>query len=193
MRNKYLYITFFLITSCDTVEAPTKIEQPNKTSFSEKDDINFDSNAFFVIDSINSNDSLRVYDYQNLTAWGGLTLKYLNGKLQSIETIQNAELGFTKKSFLIDNYEIIKVTYDGHHAEWEKYQEKYPEEEFEWNPSKMTYLDTSFFVDYTLNTNSKSNLEKELKQEGKQIIQFIKEENINPDNFKTTNKRKQHQ
>lgn len=99
----------------------------------------------------------------------------MNDTLQTIETIENAELGFTKKIYSIDEDKIISIKYVGHHAEWGKYQEKYPKEEYEWNPSKMTYFDTSFTVNYALDTTTKSDLSNELKQNGKELIKFIKE------------------
>lgn len=184
MRNKYIYIVLLLITGCNTNTKPTSVPQSQETSTVQKEDRNYDANDFFVLDTINSNDSMKVYEYQNLTSWGGLTLKYVNDKLQTIETIQNAELGFTKKIYSIDADSVIGVSYVGHHAKWGAYDEKYPEKDYEWDPSKMTYFDTSFTINYTSDTYKKSNSSKKIKLDGKRIIKFLKEENINAVNLK---------
>jgi hypothetical protein len=121
-------------------------------------------------------DKLEIYNYPNLTAWGGLILKSFEGELKIIEATHNAELGFTKRIYYLEKNKIHKIEYIGHSAEWAKYEKDYPSDEYEWNPDKMTYSDTTFIIDASNDVDIKTH--EKLKQEGIEIIEFIKKEKI---------------
>jgi hypothetical protein len=121
-------------------------------------------------------DNFEIYNYPNLTAWGGLILKSFQGELKIIEATQNAELGFIKRIYYLQKNKIQKIEYIGHSAKWGKYEEDYPSDEYEWNPEKMTYSDTTFVIEASNDIDIKTH--EKLKQEGIEIIEFIKKEKI---------------
>ncbi|WP_341906647.1 hypothetical protein [Fluviicola taffensis] len=126
--------------------------------------------------------NLTTYSYPNLTIWGGLTLKYDANNLRIIEAKQNAELGFRKKEYYIEDGDIVKVEYVIHQADWGAYEEKYGKEDFD--ESKMTYSDRNITYSlYDIQTKKSDELEQ-LLSTGKQILNFIKTEKIDAYNTK---------
>ena len=127
-----------------------------------------------------SHDNLRTYAYPNLTAWGGLKLKYDKNELRVIEARQNAELGFRKKVYYLEHGEIEKIEYVIHQANWGAYEEKYGKEDFD--ESKMTYSDRKvIYNSHDFQTNKTDELEQ-LLSSGKQILNFIKTEKLDTAN-----------
>lgn len=186
MKYKFtIALVGLLLTACidskkqanDSLSSNQTLLESNKKQDSYKDSIT--SKQKELISLIHKND-LEIYDYPNLTVWGGLSIKSVDGELKVIEAIQNAELGFTKKIYYLQNEKIYRIEYIGHHAVWGKYKENYPSDKFDWNPKKMTYFDTSFVFE----TKNDTNVEKHNKLilEGKKIIEFIKNEKIEATN-----------
>ncbi len=129
-----------------------------------------------------SNDNLKTYAYPNLTAWGGLTLKYDKNELRIIEARQNAELGFRKKEYYLEHGEIEKIEFIIHQANWGAYEEKYGNEDFD--ESKMTYSDRKVtYNSHDIQTKKTDELEK-LLSSGKQILNFIKTEKLDTANMR---------
>jgi hypothetical protein len=166
-----LIITFLLQSCADTNPNSTNVDLYDTSQITIEEPIS----------TIISKDSLQTFQYPNLTAWGGLKLQSLHGQLKRVETIQNAELGYTKKIFYIEYNELYKVYYEGHHAEWVRYEESYPPDQYEWNPDKMTYSDTSFTIEFKNKRSITFNNTETLKQEGLDLLKFIKDEKIGAD------------
>ena len=119
-----------------------------------------------------SHENLKTYAYPNLTVWGGLKLKYDKNELKVIEARQNAELGFIKKIYYLEQGEIEKIEYVIHQANWGAYEEKYGKENFD--ESKMTFSDRKvIYNSHDIQTNKTDELEQ-LLSSGKQILNFIK-------------------
>ncbi len=180
----YLLIITFSLLGCGDLERNSKSVKSKDISISSKKEI---QNCIDTVTKNNpqlilSKDSMQIYNYPNLTVWGGLSLKSINGKLKIVEATHRAELGFKKRVFHINDNEIQKIEYIGHHAEWSKYNENYPSEKYEWNTEKMTYSDTSFIVDLINKTNLEFIESEELIQEGLEILDFIKKEEITTGN-----------
>jgi hypothetical protein len=129
-----------------------------------------------------SNDNLKKYAYPNLTAWGGLSLKYDKNELRIIEARQNAELGFREKEYYLENGEIVKIVFISHQANWGEYEEKYGKEDFD--ESKITYSDRKvIYNSHDIQTIKTDELEQ-LLSTGKQILNFIKTEKLHTANTK---------
>ena len=120
---------------------------------------------------------LREYFYPNLTAWGGLTLMYDEKDLKIIEAINNAEFGFRKVIYYIEDGSIKQIEYEIHDANWNEYDNSK-----DFDESRMTYTDRKVIYDY--NDIKTSQLEglKRLIKEGIQILNFIKVEKIDISN-----------
>lgn len=101
------------------------------------------------IDAQKTKNKLEKVSYPNKTLWGGLHGYYLDRKLVLIEASDKAELGFASRTFYINEYNFVKIIYREHFAEWGKYDEKYPSDEFEFDASKMTYSDTLYSITLT--------------------------------------------
>jgi len=108
---------------------------------------------------VNSVDKLRAENklvkifYPNMSGCGGgVDGYYLNKNLVLIDATYNAELGFSSRTIYIDLDKFLKVIYREHFAEWGKYEEKYPHDKFEDDPSKMTYTDTVYSITLTTPT-----------------------------------------
>jgi hypothetical protein len=119
-----------------------------------------ESEIMMQVDKIDSikRDSGFVYTfYPNMSACGGAVEGYFqNGTLSLIESTYNAELGYSSKIVYYKDDSIIRIVYHEHHADWETYDNNYPNDQYKWNPSKMTYTDER----YTLNFADKPILYK---------------------------------
>lgn len=105
------------------------------------------------IDSLKNQNKLEKLSYPNMSACGGgLDGYYLNKKLVLIDATYKAELGFSSKKYYIDQGEFVEIIYREYFAEWEKYEQKYPSEKFEFDESKMTYTDTIYTISFTTPT-----------------------------------------
>gem|GEM_PF-1923587 len=99
------------------------------------------------IEQLKAENKLVKVSYPNMSSCGGgVDGYYLNKKLVLIDATYGAELGFSSKIMYLDQDKFLKVIYREHFAEWEKYARKYPSEEQEFDPSKMTYSDTVYTI-----------------------------------------------
>lgn len=105
------------------------------------------------VDKLRTENKLVKISYPNMSVCGGgLDGYYLNKNLVLIDATYRAELGFSSRTFYIDQDKILKVIYQEHFAEWGKYNQRYPAEKFEYDPTKMTYTDTVYSVVITNRT-----------------------------------------
>ena len=105
------------------------------------------------VDKLKAENKLVKISYPNMSGCGGgVDGYYLNKNLVLIDATYNAELGFSSRTIYIDQDKFLKVIYRKHFAEWEKYEEKYPHDKFEYDPTKMTYTDTVYSMALTTPT-----------------------------------------
>lgn len=99
------------------------------------------------IDQWKTENKLVKISYPNMSACGGgVDGYYLNQKLVLIDSRYNAELGFTTKTYYLDQDKFLKIVHNQHFAEWGKYEQNYPPDKFEYDASKMTYTDTTYSI-----------------------------------------------
>jgi hypothetical protein len=99
------------------------------------------------IDKLRAGNKLVKVFYPNMSfCGGGLYGYYLNKKLVLVDATYQAELGFSSKTYYIEHDNYVKIIYREHFAEWGKYEEKYPHDKFDFDPSKMTYTDTIYSI-----------------------------------------------
>lgn len=99
------------------------------------------------LDKFKAENKLVKIFYPNMSGCGGgVDGYYLNKNLVLIDATYNAELGFSSRTIYVDKDRFLKVIYREHFAEWGKYQEKYPHDKFEFDPTKMTYTDTVYTI-----------------------------------------------
>ena len=102
------------------------------------------------INHLKAENKLVKISYPNMSGCGGAVDGYYrNKKLVYIYSRYSAELGFTEKTYYIDQENILKTIYREYSAEWGKYEQTYPPDRYEWDPSKMTYSDTSYSILFT--------------------------------------------
>ena len=95
------------------------------------------------------NDLIKVF-YPNMSACGGGLNGYYQGdELILISSNYAAELGYSSKIVYFKDDRIVKFIYREHYAEWGKYEEKYPNDKYKWDPNKMTYSDTLYSISYS--------------------------------------------
>lgn len=105
------------------------------------------------IDKLKAENKLVKTFYPNMSGCGGGLYGYYHNKnLVLIDATYGAELGFSSRTIYIDQDKFLKIVYREYFAEWGKYEEKYPHDKFEYDPSKMTYTDTVYSI--TLSTPS---------------------------------------
>lgn len=99
------------------------------------------------VDKLRAENKLVKISYPNMSGCGGgVDGYYLNESLVLIDATYNAELGFSSRAFYINQDKFSKVIYREHFAEWGKYEEKYPHDKFDYDPTKMTYTDTVYLI-----------------------------------------------
>lgn len=99
------------------------------------------------IDKLRTENKLVKISYPNMSlCGGGLDGYYLNEKLVLVDATYQAELGFSSKTYYIEQDNFLKINYREHFAEWGKYEQNYPSDKFEFDPSKMTYTDTLYSI-----------------------------------------------
>jgi len=102
------------------------------------------------VDKLRAENKLVKVFYPNMSGCGGgLYGYYLNKNLVLIDATYSAELGYSSRTIYIDQVKFLKVIYREHFAEWGKYEEKYPHDKFEYDPTKMTYTDTVYSITLT--------------------------------------------
>jgi hypothetical protein len=99
------------------------------------------------IDKLKNENKLVKIFYPNMSGCGGgLYGYYLNQNLVLIDATYGAELGFSSKAIYVNQDKFLKVIYREHFAEWGKYDENYPADKFEFDPTKMTYSDVVYSI-----------------------------------------------
>ena len=79
---------------------------------------------------------------------GGLEGIYSNGKLIRIESTYGYDMGYSEKNIDFKNGRIIKIEYREHYADWDKYNQRYGNDEDNIDASKMTYFDTLYILKF---------------------------------------------
>lgn len=99
------------------------------------------------IDGLRTKNKLNKVPYPEMSACGGgLYGYYFDNKLVLIDATFQAELGFSSKTIYLMDTLFVKIIYREHFAEWEKYEQSYPSDKYEWDPNKMTYTDTLYTI-----------------------------------------------
>jgi hypothetical protein len=138
MKN-IVYI-FILLTNL-TFEQTVKLTEPEIEKYAKS------------VDKLRAENKLVKISYPNMSGCGGgVDGYYLNENLVLIDATYNAELGFSSRAIYIDQDKFLKIIYREHFAEWGKYEEKYPHDKFEYDPTKMTYTDTVYSIALTAPT-----------------------------------------
>lgn len=105
------------------------------------------------VEELRTGNKLVKITYPNMSVCGGgVDGYYLNKELVLIDATYNAELGFSSRTIFIEKEKILKVIYREHFAEWGKYDEKYPQDKFEYDQTKITYTDTIYSIILTNTT-----------------------------------------
>lgn len=99
------------------------------------------------VDKLRAENRLVKISYPSMSGCGGgVDGYYLKEDLVLIDATYNAELGFSSKTIYFEQDKFLKVVYREYFAEWEKYEEKYPPDKFEYDPTKMTFTDTVYSI-----------------------------------------------
>ena len=146
MKNS-LYILFLILglISCKN-ESKNELDKTEITTpqFQETEAQEF---TISEIDSLYFNGELIKKSFPSMSACGGgLYGFYFKDDLKLIDSKYQAELGFTSKKIYWNRNKILKIKYREYAAEWGKYEKKYPQKEFKYDPSKMTYSDTIYEI-----------------------------------------------
>ncbi len=89
---------------------------------------------------------LQRYFYPNMSGCGGALYGLYDGeKLVRIESTYGAEFGYSKKNIEFVDGLPVKIEYIEHFAQYEKYNEAYPDEEYI-DPDKLTYEDKRYLL-----------------------------------------------
>jgi len=89
------------------------------------------------VDKLRTENKLVKISYPNMSGCGGgVDGYYLNKKLVLIDATYQAELGFFSMTFYIDKDKFLKIIYREHFADWGKYDQNYPADKFEFDPTK---------------------------------------------------------
>lgn len=183
MKHIFILLLPLLLSCNDAVkERKTKVEETNETNLTAKKPIQSSPQDTPAKEKSipSSHRYLKKYTYPNLTAWGGLTMKYDEQEIKIIEAVQNAELGFGKIVYYLEQGEIQTIDYTVHQANWSAYEAKYGDEEID--ESKMTYSDRKVtYSSRDIQTKKPDELQR-LLNSGKEILEFIETENIDPTN-----------
>lgn len=151
MTIKVTFITSFISVlffySC--------VDKPMK-AIREKQELS-NVNTFQTIDSIETEKvdhlteekegpTIQKYFYPNKSHCGGAVYGfYKKGELIRIESIFDAELGYTSRNIDFKYGKIVSIKYHEFSAEWDKYSQNYPNDEG-FDPKKMTYSDTLYIL-----------------------------------------------
>lgn len=107
-------------------------------------------NYVLAVNEMKNQNQLEKISYPNMSACGGgLDGYYSNKKLVLINATYQAELGFSSRAFYFKNDSIVRIIYREHFADWEKYEQNYPSDKYEFDASKMTYSDTLYTITMT--------------------------------------------
>ncbi|MBI1221607.1 MAG: hypothetical protein GC180_03300 [Bacteroidetes bacterium] len=99
------------------------------------------------VDQLKVEHQLDRISYPNMSGCGGaVDGYYFNQKLVLIESIYNAELGFSSRKYYLEQDSFVKIIYHEHFADWDRYQADYPPDKFDFDASKMTYTDTLYSI-----------------------------------------------
>lgn len=101
-----------------------------------------------TIDSLKQHKALQKIKYRNMSFCGGsLTGYYYGNHLVYVNALYSAELGFTEQKIYLKDTVPYKLSYRQYFAEWDKYNEKYPNKELD--EKLMTYSDTTYQISFT--------------------------------------------
>jgi hypothetical protein len=140
-----------LLVACDQRKTSHSIKPSRlKTTSSKKS-----TNTHPVSDKTHSSEQdpkkgkLERFKYPQMSFCGGsLDGIYLNNKLIRIESTYGYDMGYSEKNIDFEDGRIAKIEYRQHDADWEKYNERYGEEEGDIDPRKMTYFDTLYILKF---------------------------------------------
>ncbi len=86
---------------------------------------------------------------------GGVVGYFQDTNLIFIDATYNGELGNTSQKVYWSGEDIVQVIYHAHHADWEKFEKDFPQDEvkydFEFETNNMTYIDETFYITYSTN------------------------------------------
>lgn len=100
-----------------------------------------------TIDSLRTKNKLVKVDYPNMHyCGGGVDGYYQSGKLVLLDATYQAELGFSRRVLYLKDEVFVRIHFQQHPANWEQYEQDYPNDRYTWDPSKMTYSDTSYSI-----------------------------------------------
>lgn len=115
----------------------------------KKEQINWNELTIEKIDSLNTVGGLNKKFYPNMSACGGaLNGFYYKDELVFIDATFQGEISFTRKKMYLSNSEFIKIKYQEHFPEREKYEKNYPKDQFKFDPRKMTFSDTFYEFEF---------------------------------------------
>ena len=115
-----------------------------------------------LIDKEINDKVLTKYFHPNMSVCGGAIWGYyLDSTLLVIDSRYGAELGYVTQKVYLYNSEIIKINGEGEAAEWEKYEEKYPHEKYEFDESKMTYMHSEYEIFFGENVQILGDMESD--------------------------------
>ncbi len=165
--NKIIVILVLILTACSPKVTKTivkaepapvvKKEKPKKIVPTQTE------MAVAKVDSLYKKGKLQKKFYPNMSGCGGaLYGYYYKNELQLIDSKYGAELGYSSKKMYWKDKEIVKIIYHQHVADWEAYEKKYPQKKYKFNPSKMTYSDTTYIIQLGKNADFKMLAGKEI-------------------------------
>jgi hypothetical protein len=136
-------------------------------------------NYVLAVDELKNQNRLEKISYPNMSACGGgIDGYYSNNKLVLIDATYQAELGFSSRAFYLKNDSVVRIIYREHFAEWEKYEQNYPSDKYEFDASKMTYTDTLYTITltnpklFTKQSNDKI-ISNELDEKSEKLIELL--------------------
>lgn len=99
------------------------------------------------IDKLKAKNKLQKIYYPKMSSCGGVVHGYyFNEKLVLIDATYYSELGFSSQFLYLNQDQFVKAVCHRNIAEWEKYAQNYPADKYEFDESKMTYVDTFLTV-----------------------------------------------
>jgi hypothetical protein len=103
-----------------------------------------------AVDELKNQNRLKKMSYPNMSGCGGgLDGYYFDNKLVLIDATYQAELGFSSRAYYLEKDSVVRIIYREHFAELEKYEQNYPSDKYEFDASKMTYLDALYTITLT--------------------------------------------
>ncbi len=159
-----LFLTLFII-GCE--DNPRETHVINRAEIAEsKEDLDTIKplNEAEIIESIENESKpttkpryskLTKYFYPNMSFCGGALYGYYqSGELVRIESRYRGEFGYSTKNVEFNGDDIVKITHHQHYADYDKYGENYPNDEYILE-NQLTFTDTTYILDVELNKKLK--------------------------------------